>query len=309
MKKLNVKVFDKFWLRSCYYHDLYSGLSCLGIDADGLFWTNVALAEKNFGVAEEAVFSEFSNEKIYGYAQIGCDISENILCKCIDGGCPVIVGVDRCNLEKRVAINGKIHAPHFLLVYGYDEFAGTVNIIDHDEVSSCKYREKTITTDNLFFTNKEYKENYGKNYPHSCKVLYKTGQPIREKISQKVDFRKFVKARENSAENLEETERLFMRGGKAVAESYETVIEYLKKMRRSLRCLEQTEMFANGDKDLSETFDLYSKLATAFWKGHYRLNFDYVAGMATEISDIVCAAQKSEDKLLKSIENRIKQGR
>lgn len=308
MKRLNIKIWDKFWLRSCYYHDLYSAVSYLGIATDGVFWTNVALAEKDFTATEETLFSQKDNEEIFGYARHSCNLTENELKQCIDGGCPVIMAIDRCNLEKRAEINGKIHAPHFLLVYGYDENAGTVNIVDHDEVSSCKYKEKTISIDNLFLTNGEYRDGIGKDYENTCKVIYKTGEKSGQTILSRLDCIKIAFAQENSAENLEKLKRIFAEGGCAVRANYEKTTAYLKALKRSVLCLQQTGMFENGEVDLTNMLVLYSKLATILWKGYYKNNFDFIVGIKDEINENIGELQQTESrfyaKWLRKIENR-----
>lgn len=50
-----VKPFNKFWLKSCYYHQLIAGLSALGVDRE-LFLLNAMVFAKEGFSADEGGF-------------------------------------------------------------------------------------------------------------------------------------------------------------------------------------------------------------------------------------------------------------
>lgn len=148
--------FNDFLFRTCYYHQLVSVVSSLGIQKDHIFLNTFASVHENFAVEWTEVVPE--KELLH---QIGCDVkktrfSTKVLTRSIDAGCPLIVGIDCYYFKERTDTYMKNHAPHYVSVYGYDLDRDTVTIVEPDYINAWMYKEKVVSLSNLLLAAGRY---------------------------------------------------------------------------------------------------------------------------------------------------------
>ena len=166
VKLEGVKTFNKFWFGSCYYHQLYSAVSCIRGDVNEVLLLNLSVPQGDFNTIK--VNSEVNVSKLVDFRLKHCNVTKKKLMKLIAKGIPVIVGV------------------HFVMVYGFDIEKRIFNIIDHNYFNDYTFREKEMSFDELFFANRSYRKFFCVDYTTSCI------QVTKNKRSNKDDFFKFV---------------------------------------------------------------------------------------------------------------------
>ena len=72
-----VKTFNKFWFGSCYYHQLYSAVSCIGGNVDEVLLLNLSVPQGNFD--SKKVVSEINATAFVDYRTKHCNITERKL--------------------------------------------------------------------------------------------------------------------------------------------------------------------------------------------------------------------------------------
>ena len=164
MKKTNVKLsgvrtFNKFWFGSCFYHQLYSAVSCLGIDTDQVVLANLYLPDGNFEIKKV-----FKDEKEYlksvDFSLKHLNVNKNKSLRLLNAGYPLIVGVDCYEMKEREHFYHKEHSRHFVMIYGYDLAKESFYITDHNYFNDYMFREKEMPFDELFTANSSYRKYY-----------------------------------------------------------------------------------------------------------------------------------------------------
>lgn len=272
-----VKPFNEFWFKSCYYHQLISGLSCLGISRDAGLLFGVETAEKDFSVKKYEHISQKMSEKNFGYRCKRCNITKKNLIKNIDAGRPVIIAVDCFYLESRPDSYRNMHIIHFILVYGYDLETGEADIVDHDYTNSYLFKEKKVSLDNLLESNKYYRKK-GKSRYFTSRVLYKKGQKIKNRKFIFPNRETILLGQKSSEENLMELKRLFVADRKLLQEKTMQIIEYLREIKQQflcVSCLENKEVSEKGRLTATELAHAYSYLIALLWKMFNQKNYEY----------------------------------
>ncbi|MCL6589237.1 MAG: KR domain-containing protein [Firmicutes bacterium] len=94
--------------------------------------------------------------------------SENLareLVRAISGGRPVILRIDCFYAPNRFDTYQETHWDHCLLVYGYDQRAGSFKIMEHDDINSLAYKPQTISYQDLEQAYGGYLANFQKGAP------------------------------------------------------------------------------------------------------------------------------------------------
>lgn len=159
VKLSGVKTFNKFWFRSCYYHQLYSAVSCLGVNADQVVLGNLRIPYGNFET-EKIFKDEKEYLKSVDFSLKHLNVSKNKLLRLLKAGYPVIVGVDCYEMRERENYYHKGHCKHFVMVYGYNTDKELFYITDHNYFNDYMFREKEMTFDELFTANLSYRKFY-----------------------------------------------------------------------------------------------------------------------------------------------------
>ncbi|MGN1099757.1 MAG: BtrH N-terminal domain-containing protein [Christensenellales bacterium] len=293
-----IKAFSDFPFKSCYYHQLISGLSCFGIDKDVTLLNAFVVIGDGFSLNKDGLLNEKEFGKLAGFRRVHCNINKRKLLKCIDGGHPVIVGVDCFYLESRADYYHSNHVNHFILAYGYDLGEGTANVVDHNYLNSYEYIEKEISLDNLLFANRMLKDGI-LNKKHTCYVL----KPARERenpdILSLINEKLIRNNKLKSLSNWNEIRRMMTDNPEKLCEKADTIAAYLSDLRTLYFTLSKTKLFSAGEQreNVSLLTSGYSNILSVFWKIGTQKRSDFVARKSENIMRKIDGITESERKL------------
>lgn len=291
-----IQPFNRFFFRSCYYHQLIAGLAAFGIPAESILLSYFVLPRKGFE-AEKIVIPEKTLEKVLGYQNRKCNLSKKQLLHNIDKQRPIIVGVDCFHFESRLDTYQKLHDPHYVLVYGYDLDNGTVNVVDHNYRNSWEYSEKIISMDNLLNANKMLRHR-----PLKRKT---TMQILKRGANKKIDdsiilkqykSESFQQAKIDSELNLKTLKLMVSQSSTALADKSRIVTNYLQEMKNFFSNLSDISVFKNTRDHLEKIFIIissYSNLLSIFWrmenKNDYEFAYRHKENILRKIDELICA--------------------
>lgn len=291
-----VQPFNRFFFRSCYYHQLIAGLAVFEIPAESILLSCFVVPKKNFET-EKIVIPEKTLEKVLGYQNKRCNLSKKQLLHNIDKKRPVIVGVDCFHFESRLDTYQKMHDPHYVLVYGYDLDNGTVNVIDHNYRNSWEYSEKTIAIDNLLYANKMLRYRPLKRKT-TMQILKRCGNKKTgdSSILKQYKSESFQQAKADSEVNLKTLKLMVSQSSTALADKSRSITNYLQEMKNFFSNLNAVTVF-NDTRDHSEAFiviiSAYSNLLSIFWrmenKNDYEFAFRNKENIFRKIDELICA--------------------
>lgn len=179
-----VKVFNKFWFGSCYYHQLYSAVSYIGGNVDEVLLLNLSVPQRNFGTKKVGL--KRNATEFVDYQTKHCNVTGKKLLRLIANRIPVIIGVDCYEMKERTDYYHKTHCRHFVMVYGFDSEKKIFNIIDHNYLNDYMFREKEMSFDELFLANRSYRKFLCVEHRTSCI------QVVKNKHANEDKFYKFV---------------------------------------------------------------------------------------------------------------------
>ena len=294
-----VKPFNNCYFRSCYYHQLISGMSGLGLPPDNILMTAYVAVDKNFVIRTEL------NDDTLLKDFCGCKLEEKHftqkrLIRYIAKGDPIIVGVDCFYLQSRADSYKKWHFSHFLLAYGYDLEKGIVNIIDHNYINSHRYEEKTISLSNLLEANRKFKGKNGNN----CTVLSRVHKKQRN-IWCYIKQQELSDSRTNSAYNLEQIKQLISYDLDGLAQQSGIIADYLKEIKFYLQVLSLTEAVSGRQKLKENVMKLtaaYSFLLSLFWKIMQQENYQYALKVKEQIYSKIDSILALESEFYQGLE-------
>lgn len=273
-----VRPFNDFFFKSCYYHQLLSGIACFGIDRDVILLNAFISIQTNFNTRKEDILIEKKLEKLLGYKREHCNLTRAKLIRCIDKGQPVIMGVDCYYLESRSDTYQIQHMPHFILAYGYDLDKKEANVVDHQYRNSYEYQEKIISLDNLLLANTMFRKGV-LNRKRSCYILKRKGNIGSFDSEQYIDEEKINSNRKNSLENLNELRRIASNDLESVRENVTKIAVYLNDLKTFYYSLSKIKFFAANQEKQEKIMALisaYSNMLSLFWKVRAQNNYDYI---------------------------------
>lgn len=261
-----VKTFNKFWFGSCYYHQLYSAVSCIGGNVDEVLLLNLSVPQGNFD--SKKVVSEINATAFVDYRTKHCNITERKLLKLIAKGIPVIVGVDCYEMKERMDYYHKTHCRHFVMVYGFDFEKKIFNIVDHNYLNDYMFREKKMPFEELFLANRLYRKFFCVGYTTSCI------QVTKNKRSNEDDFFKYVFNKEMLSrafsflfEDLEQLKTYFInKNFEFLLLNTDRFISFFTAMKESADILHCINKVPDLICCLEEIITCYIFLRAIFWK-------------------------------------------
>ena len=274
-----VQPFNDFLFRSCYYHQLISGLSCFGIDKETILLNAFVSIQSNFEANSEDIIQEVELAKLLGYKSEHCNINCAKLIRSIDNGCPVIVGVDCYYLENRPDTYLIRNAPHFILVYGYDLEKRIAYVVDHEYLNSDDFKECEFSLDNLLFANKMFRKGV-LNRKLSCYILKRKKKQVSFNILHYIDEGKIIKNQENSIVNLISLREIFVNDLEFIRKNISEITMYFSKLKTFYYTLSRTELFASNQSVKENCMILasaYSNILSLFWKVKAQNNYNYIS--------------------------------
>ncbi len=167
MKKIleNIKPFDKFWFRSCFYQAFLSVVQFYGGDVNKYF-ANQILEYKKMKNGHLTVVKKnlVRYNRVEGIREHRRKKEVNLFRSVkdkINNGYPIIIATDSFYIPYRNDCYLKEHSPHYICIYGYDDEKKRLFIFDHRYWGSYKYEKKEILYSDIL---RAYLE-YGKQYP------------------------------------------------------------------------------------------------------------------------------------------------
>lgn len=290
-----VQPFNKFYLKSCYYHQLVAGLACFGISVEGIVLGSFVFPKKHFEI-EKISIPEKTLGKVLGFQNKRCNLSKKQLLCNIDKQRPIIVGVDCFYYESRPDTYQKLHDPHYVLVYGYDLDNGTLNVVDHRYKNSFEYIEKIISLDNLLYANKMFCRRPLKRKKTANVLKELNNKQENLAVLSQYNHKLFQQAKEDSAFNLEVLKSLISQNSAALSAESTTITQYLEEMKNLFSNFNVVAAFNNSKDYLEALFTIigaYSNLLSIFWrmesKNDYGFAFRYKENLLSKIDALIDA--------------------
>lgn len=309
MKKTKVKLsgvrtFNEFWFGSCYYHQLYSAVSCIGGNTDETLLLNLSIPRGNYEV-DKVVLNKKSKRSI-DYCLKRFNIDRKKLICLIEKGIPVIVGVDCYEIKDRIGMYHKEHCKHFVMVYGFDMEKGMFNITDHNYVNDYFFKEKEIPFDELIEANLSYRKMFCTKNSPSCMQVYEN------KRRNEGDFFESVFSREQLSRShdllIEDLERIkcCVEDGDNdfLGQNASKIIDFCSIMKQSKNILHCFKSFADMEILLGELVTCYRFLWSVLIKAVMKKDFDFIIEQSDKIVKKLDTLIENEKKLNRYLQIR-----
>ena len=189
----DVEPFKEVFYKDCFYHALFPALHAYGISVVPYLYASISsygydkkmggLIAKDLTVVPlDRLINQYGlkTEKV----QLKEELIENI-CLNIAKNNAVMVPVDCCYLSYRKDTYQKKHWSHTILVYGYNRENGTFEVIDHDDVNSQEFKNKTALFKDIEQGYLGYQENFK---DAECEIYI-----LRKDYEMKKNYRELVR--------------------------------------------------------------------------------------------------------------------
>lgn len=268
-----VKPFNAFLLRSCYYHQLVAALSCFGIGADSVLLNMFTCMHEDFGHEEQNILPEKELCRKLNCRIKRCRLGKHMLCKNIDAGNPIIVGVDCFYLENRAQTYRQRHDPHYILVYGYNLDTDTVNVVDHDYINDNKYREQVISLSNLLLCEKKFRRIHDRWA--TCRVVSKRNPAASLeclRLWQYIPQENVQNSRLASQSNLLTLRKMMGGDADLFRQKTKKAVSYITGMIRFYNVLMYARCFQSEELTacIGKLLGAYTLLRSVLWKAEAR---------------------------------------
>lgn len=229
-----------FWYRSCFYHQLMFAVGAFGIDGRELLLQDFLYYGKNFRISQN-IMPQSKLYKSMGTTLQHINVTDfETAVKYIDKGIPVLIGVDTYYYTARDDYYGKYHAPHFVLVYGYDKNKHTFDIVDHEFNNSYLFKEKEWGAEDILNASKKYSEGI---CAHKCtSILVKPCSPAGEKIFDKIiqNYQLIDKSIENFENDIDILKKVMNSGGDVILKYSAKFSEFFYTAHFKRECLSES---------------------------------------------------------------------
>lgn len=272
-----VKPFNDFFFRSCYYHQLISGLSCFGIEKDNILLNSYLLTKDNFETETKILFSEKELEKAMGYKTTRCNITQKSLIKNINENRPVIIGVDCYYLENRKDTFNISHSPHYILVYGYDLDSKELYVVEHNYLNSFVYTEQVISMDMLLHANKMFKLGELKKKKTSV-VLEKIKETVSLDLYKFIDVKDVEENHTSAIMNLKDLREVLFQDISVIENNSEKIVKYLQNIKQfyySVACTKKVTDVNDIKILMTKLISGYANILSVFWKMNAYHNYEF----------------------------------
>lgn len=258
----DVKPFNEFLFRSCYYHQLIAALSCFGIDAENVLSNRFVFMRENFAIDEIGIFTDAELIDRLGCRIRNCKMRKSTLINNIDKQNPLIVGVDCFYLKSRPDTYSKKHMTHYIMVYGYDTDADSALVTDHDYANGFYYKKKAISLENLLYANSMFEKDCMKGKKNTSRIISrKSGGDPAENINvwQYVSIDRLEQSREASKKNVAELKRIFAENKEIKSDHINTITNYLRIAKEFYNTQTRLKVFSGA-----ETANVLARLVSAY---------------------------------------------
>lgn len=304
-----VKPFNSFYYRSCYYHQLISALSCFGVDENNVIRNMFLFLSEDFGYEEKDIIAENELLKHLGCKALRCKLTKRSFCKSIDKGNPLIVGVDCYYLESRNDTYMVRHAPHYILMLGYDLSKDEAYVVDHDYMNSIRFDEVTISLNNLLLAAKCFNEWDG-HKRRACQMIQNKTPCLN---SQRLNLWKYLpkncleENRNISEKNLKALKELFIGDGSALKLKLQAISNYINKVYQFYKILSNIHVLTveSENIDLNRLISAYGVVQSAIWRMNakkiYTVEKEQQAKLLNKIDEILGLEARIYDDMMRGI--------
>lgn len=171
----NVEPFNEIFYRDCVYNALFPALIHYGKGIDNFLANDIifyTMEEENWKSLDAKVHSCIRIDELLESSGLEVHLTakeEDIIGACINAIAQdklVILRVDCFYESMRKDTYEKLHWPHYLLIFGYDNDSEIFHILEHENIDSFKYKKKTMPYHEARNCYEGYLEHFNKNYEH-----------------------------------------------------------------------------------------------------------------------------------------------
>ncbi len=163
----NIGIFNEFRYRSCFYNAIFGALLCIDRSVMPVLINDVFVYSYRDQLQLRIDYREryplievLEKHNIASHLQNNTmDMIETIKAS-VDSGSPIVIAIDSFYEPIRKDTYQKMHWPHYLLIYGYDEQRKTIAIIEHLHRESLSYDKRELSYDDILRCYNSYMENY-----------------------------------------------------------------------------------------------------------------------------------------------------
>lgn len=163
----NIIHYNDCWFRNCFYQQLVAAYGAFGIPADYVvcnYTIDIDFSEDNetLDIREHEILDEDEFSALTGICQKRVRFQDvcKQLCTAIRSGSPVILGADSFYLPTRTQYYNQKHAPHYLLVYGFDLKRKIFTVGENDGIAIFHFTEKEVPFDVIEQTYHSFEERF-----------------------------------------------------------------------------------------------------------------------------------------------------
>ena len=184
-----IEIFNRLRYRSCFYNALFSALSPLPFGVLPVLANDVIVSSytETLGLQityiEDRPLQEVMSK--YGVDLTVLEVVNDTIASihsAIDKECLVIIAVDCFYESIRKDTYHKLHWPHYLLVYGYDDTRQVCKIIEHPHKDSLAYEKKELS----YLELKQAHDGYLSRYKQAVEPIFVevySGKMMKDKYS------------------------------------------------------------------------------------------------------------------------------
>lgn len=163
----NIIHYNDCWFRNCFYQQLVAVYGAFGIPADYVvcnYTIDIDFSDDNetLDIREHEILDEDEFSALTGICQKRVRFEDvcKQLCTAVRSGNPVILGADSFYLPTRTQYYNQKHAPHYLLVYGFDLKRKMFTVGENDGIAIFHFTEKEVPFDVIEQTYHSFEERF-----------------------------------------------------------------------------------------------------------------------------------------------------
>lgn len=284
-----IKPFNDFLFKSCYYHQMIAAFSCFGIEAENILANRFVFIREKFSFEDKFFLTDSELAERLGCRIRNCIMSKRTLINNIDKGNPIIMGVDCYYLESRPEIYRVLHLAHFIMVYGYDTENNLAFVIDHDYANGLLYKKKAISLSNLLYANLMFEKGCIKEKKNTSRIISKKdgcGFAARINIREFITPEMLNRSRAASRKNTAELKKTFAANREMTADFINTVTNYLQAIKDFYCVFTKHRIFKQEDKaDIPiKLVTAYTQILSAFRRIHSKNEFSFSSEQAEKLA-------------------------
>lgn len=300
-----IQVFGgQFWYQSCFYHELMYAVGLWGIDGRELLLQEFIYYSKNFRINKN-IMPMGKMYKSLGISLQHVNVPDfETAAEYIDKGFPLLIGVDNFYYKARTDDYNRIHASHFVLVYGYDRIKKIFYVIDHEYNNSYIFKEKECDAEDIINASRKYGEGICKRKHTS--LLLKRGKLSGERIYDRILA--CPELLEQSVDNFENDMnklKYYLKAGeKSLSKYCKKLSAFFYLANRKRTCLKESilgEMYPGLKDLLDEISNMHAFFRAVFLKLEWWQDYRFIEKNREMLCAKVDELQEAEKKFFNEV--------